>query len=63
MHYARNYNYWEQQVLNIEAKLEGKSLEEKASILRNLCYSHYKSGFSDGYNDGGYHYISKVDEY
>lgn len=44
---------WEERLSNLLAEFEGKTLEEKANILRSLCHSHYLSGYSDGNTDGG----------
>lgn len=43
---------WEERTSQLLAELEGKTLEEKANILRSLCHSHYCAGYSDGNTDG-----------
>jgi hypothetical protein len=58
-------SYWEERLLNMLAEFEGKTLEEKANILRSLCHSHYCSGYSDGNIDGscGNYYTPDVEYY
>lgn len=56
---------WEERLSNLLAEFEGKTLEEKANILRSLCHSHYLSGYSDGNTDGGCgtYYTPEVERY
>lgn len=56
---------WEERLSNLLAEFEGKTLEEKANILRSLCHSHYCSGYSDGNTDGsfGTYYTPDVEKY
>lgn len=60
-----NTSIWINRVELMLNSFEGKTLEEKADIMREICKSHYDQGYKDGNIDGNfgsYHEIS-TEEY